>query len=157
MLMWYGEYIQIESYVRGVAEQLGTANRTQAVGILFKTRGHADARPATDTGEDADELLALVLVGKDIADDSGRRLELEQLLVDILFVNALEIALERAVADDTPGRDQRATPHGELLGVALHDLPGARIPHDEIAHVLFARRRIHRKGRANEGLPSNVI
>src|SRR2546423_15582387 len=64
-----------------IAELVVASDRAQAVLILFQPGRHADARPATDAGEDAHVLLALVLIGEDVADDSRRRLELEQLLV----------------------------------------------------------------------------
>src|SRR5690349_18438807 len=71
-----------------IPELLVATHRAQAVLILFEPGSHADARPAADPGEDAHVLLALVLIGKDVADDSRRRLELEQLLVDVVGVDA---------------------------------------------------------------------
>ncbi len=54
---------------RGLCSRPRRPNR-QA--ILGKTRSHADAGPATDAGINTHELLSAVLVGEDVADDSGR-------------------------------------------------------------------------------------
>src|SRR5436190_12825591 len=91
-----------------VAQLLVAAHGAEAVVVLFESRGHADAGPAADSREDPHVLLALVLVGKDVADDAGRRLELEQLLVDVIRVDALQVALERAEASKAALGDQQA-------------------------------------------------
>src|ERR1700693_1766098 len=62
-----------------IAELLVPAHGTEAVGVLLEPCGHADAGPAADARKDPDVLLALVLIGEDVADDARRRLELEQL------------------------------------------------------------------------------
>src|SRR5262249_35022341 len=129
----------------GVLVQLFiTTDRTQAVRVLLEARGHADAGPATDSGEHADVLLALVLIREDVADDAGRRLELVELLVDVAAIDALEVALERAVAGDATGGRQHTAPDRELFGLGLDDLARARIPLDQVAHAAMAvRRREH--------------
>src|SRR5713226_1242603 len=112
----------------GVVLQLLVASHSaQAVGVLLEARGKADAGPTADAGEHADVLLAFVLPGIHVADDAGGRLELVQLLADVVGIDALQVALERAVARDAARRDQRAAPDRELLGLRLHDLAGTRI------------------------------
>src|SRR4249920_2766648 len=84
-----------------IAELLVAAHGTEAIGVLFEPCGHADAGPAADPRKNPDVLLALVFVGEDVADDPGWRLELEQVLVDVVRVDTLEIPLQCAVARDT--------------------------------------------------------
>src|SRR3954453_11819821 len=115
----------------GVLCQLFVApDGAEAFLVLLETCCHADAGPSSDTGEHADVLLALVRIREHVADDPRRRLELEQLLVDVLLVNALQVALERAVAGKATRGVERAAPDRELLGMALHDLAGTRVPGD---------------------------
>src|SRR3954454_10322336 len=84
--------------LREVAQLLVAADSPQPLLVLLETRSHADAGPATDPREHTHVLPALVLVGEDVADDPRRRLELEQLLVHVVRVDAFQVAFERAVA-----------------------------------------------------------
>src|SRR5678815_1542253 len=93
------EYRQRAAELGVITQFLVATHGTEAVLVLLETRRHADAGPAADAREDAHVLLALVLVREHVADDAGRRLELEQVLVDVVGVDALQVALERAVAD----------------------------------------------------------
>src|ERR1700744_1131564 len=61
-----------------------------------------NARPTADAGENAYILLAVVLIGHDVADDAGRGLELVELLTG-LGVDRLQVAFERAVEHDAAG------------------------------------------------------
>src|SRR5256885_6769427 len=141
-----------------VLQLLVAAHGAQAVGVLLEARGKADASPAADAGEHADVLLALVLPGIHVADDSRGRLELVELLADVVGIDALQVALEGAVARDASGRDERPAPDRELLGLGLHDLAGAGIPDDEVAHAaVAARRREHRERRCHERLARGVL
>src|SRR5262249_26277864 len=138
-------------------ELLVATHGTEAIGVLLESCGHADTCPAADTRKYADVLLALVLIGKYVADDAGRRLKLEQLLVDVVGIDALEIAFQRTVAGDTTGRHERSAPDRKLLSLGLDDLAAARVPHDQIAHVGTAGRGKHRKRRAHIRLTRRVI
>ena len=82
-------------------------------------------------------------------------LELVELLAR-LGVDRLEVAFQRAVEDDAAGSRQSARPDRELLRIRPDDLAGLAVPGDEVAHVAVARRRIHRQGRADIGLPRGV-
>src|SRR5947208_13453487 len=146
------EYGQRTAQLGVITELFVSADRTQAFGPLLgiESRSHADAGPAADAGEHAEVLLALVLIGKNIADDARRRLELEQLLVDVVRIDALQIALKRSIARDSARRREHAAPHGELLGLRLDDLAGARVPCGARAHRVAARRRKHRQRSAHK-------
>src|SRR5688572_19817958 len=61
-----------------LGQLLVAADRAEAFGRSREPRRHADAGPAADTGVRTHVLLAFVLVGEHVADDSGRRLELPQ-------------------------------------------------------------------------------
>src|SRR6185312_10024831 len=136
---------------------LVSADGAEAGRGFSETRGHADAGPATDTGIRTDELLAAVLIRKHVADDSGGRLELEQLLA-VLRAHGLEVALERAVEHEVARGGQRTGPHGEALGLRPYDLARARIPRDEVTHAAVAvRGREHREGRADVRLTRGVL
>src|ERR1700682_6161071 len=139
------EHRQRTAQLSVIAELLVAAHGTEAVGVLLEPRGHADAGPAADARKDPDVLLALMLIGEDVADDAGRRLELEQFLVDVVRVDALEITLQCAIARDATRGHEDAAPDRELLGFGLDDLPAPRVPRHEVAHVRSARRRIHRQ------------
>src|SRR5262249_43982215 len=71
-------------------------NGAQAGGGIRQPGGKTDACPAADAGQNRDVLLATMLIGGDVADDAGRRLELVEFLAG-LGVDGLEIAFERAV------------------------------------------------------------
>src|SRR2546428_4153217 len=118
-----------------------SAHGTETVGVLLETRGKPDSGPSADAREHADVLLAFVLPGVQVADDTGGRLELVELLADVVRIDALHVTLERAVAGDAAGGDERAAPHGEFLGLGLHDLARTRIPHYEVAHAAVAAPR----------------
>src|ERR1700722_5106169 len=66
--------------LRVVGERLVGTHRAEAVGVLRETGCHADAGPSADAGENGDVLLAAMLIGHDVADDAGRRLEAIKLL-----------------------------------------------------------------------------
>src|SRR5262245_49361398 len=118
----------------GVLVQLSvSAYGAETVGVLLEAGRHADACPATDSREHADVLLALVLPGVQVADDSRGRLELVELLGDVVRIDALHVAFERPVAGHSAGGDERAAPDRELLGLGLHDLARAGVPDDEVA------------------------
>ena len=69
---------------RGVVAQRGiTAHCAQAVMRIGETSGKADPGPAAYTGQHGDVLLATVLVGHHVADDTRWRLELVQLLAGL--------------------------------------------------------------------------
>src|SRR5262245_30182741 len=143
--LWQLEYRQDAAELGEVLEILVPAHGAEPVGVLLEARGKTDSRPAADAREHADELLAVVLPGVDVADDARWCLELVQLLADVVRVDALQVALERAEAGDAASGHERAAPHGESLRLGLHDLAGARVPHDEVAHAaVAARRREHR-------------
>src|ERR1700682_1237215 len=107
------EHRQRTAQLSVIAELLVAAHGTEAVGVLLEPRGHADAGPAADARKDPDVLLALMLVGEDVADDARRRLELEQFLVDVVRVDALEITLQCAVARDITRGHEQPPPDGE--------------------------------------------
>src|SRR5437773_11313435 len=87
----------------GVLRQvLVAAHGAEAVVFLLQARSHADAGPAADARIDADVLLALVLVGEHVADDSGRCLGLEPCLVDRLRIDARPVALQRSEGGCAP-------------------------------------------------------
>src|SRR5262245_2547138 len=75
-----------------------------------------DSRPAADTRQHGNILLAIVLKGIDVADDARRSLELVKFLAR-LGIHRLEVALERAVEHDAARSCQRAGPHRELFRV----------------------------------------
>src|SRR5215471_15439577 len=69
---------------RGVVAQRGiAADGTQAVGRVGQTGREPDPGPSTDARENGDVLLAVVLVGRHVADDAGRGLELVELLAGL--------------------------------------------------------------------------
>src|SRR2546422_160178 len=111
-----------------VLQLLVAAHGAQAVGVLFQARGKADAGPTADAGEHADVLLTLVLPGIDVADDSRGRLEFVQLLADVVGIDALQVALEGAVARYVSGRDERPAraAHGRRPGGPARSRPPRR-------------------------------
>src|SRR4029078_6654001 len=99
--------------------------------------------------------LSAVLIGRDVADDAGRSLELVELLAG-LGVDGLQIAFERAVEHHAAGWREGTRPHRELLLDRPDDLAGPGVPGDEVAHVGFALRRIHRQRRPDIRLTRRV-
>src|SRR4051794_24918414 len=80
---------------RGVVAQRRVAADRAETGVGVGQAGReADAGPAADTRQHRNVLPAVVLVGRDVADDAGRSLELVELLAG-LGVDGLEIAFER--------------------------------------------------------------
>src|SRR4051812_17142455 len=73
------------------------AHGAQAILVFLETRGHADAGPAAYARKHANVLLALMGIREHVANDAGMRLELEQLLVDVLLL------VERAFQSCAPG------------------------------------------------------
>src|SRR6185436_485513 len=110
----------------------------------FQACRETDAGPAANSRINADVLLALMLIRKNVSDDAGGRLELEQFLVDVLGIDALQIAFQRAIASNYTCSRQHTAPDRELLRLGLHDLARVCIPDYKVAHVLLAGRRIHR-------------
>src|SRR5262249_34652666 len=98
-----------------------------------ETSREPDSSPAADARQDRDVLLAVMLIGRDVADDAGRRLELVEFLAR-LGVDGFEISFESAVEHDAAGCRQSARPHRERLLHRPDDLPGARVPGYEVAH-----------------------
>src|SRR4030088_1551209 len=96
-----------------------------------------------------------MLVGRDVADDAGRGLELVEFLAR-LGVDSLEIAFERSVEHHAAGGSERTRPHRELLLVGPYDLAGLAVPGDEVAHVGLAGRGIHRERGPDVGLSRGV-
>src|SRR5262249_49937431 len=72
------------------------ADGAQAGGGIRQPGGKTDPCPAADAGQNRDVLLAAMLIGRHVADDAGRRLELVEFLAR-LGVDSLEVAFERAI------------------------------------------------------------
>src|SRR5690606_37216643 len=138
-------------------EILVPAHGAQPLGLSGQPGRHAYAGPAADTRIDADVLLALILVRKHVADDSGGRLELPKLFA-VLGAHRLDIALERAVEHDVARGRERAGPYREALGPGPDDLALGRVPGDEVAHAAVAAwRRVHRESGAHVRLTGRVF
>ena len=120
------EHEQRSAERRVLGKILVAADGAEAFGVAGQTGRHADARPAADTGIRADVLLAAVLVREHVADDSGGRLELPQLLA-VLGADGLDVAFERAVEHDVARGRERAGPYREALRLRPDDL--ALSPH----------------------------
>src|SRR6185369_18053562 len=84
---------------RILRQRLVCTDRAEAGGVFGQARRHADAGPAADAGQNSDILLAVILVGVDVADDARRSLELVELLAG-LGIDRLEVAFQRAVEHD---------------------------------------------------------
>src|SRR6185436_10333737 len=113
---WQREHEQ-RATERGVLrELLVAADRAETFRGFGETRRHADAGPATDAGVHADVLLAVVLIGEDVADDSRGRLELPEFLA-VLGAHGFQITFQRAVEGDVAGSRQGTGPHGESFGL----------------------------------------
>src|SRR5262249_16207160 len=59
------------------------ADGAQAGGGIRQARGKADTCPATDARQNRDVLLAAMLIGRHVADDAGRCLELVEFLAGL--------------------------------------------------------------------------
>ena len=141
---------------RRVVVQRGVAtDRAQPGMRVGQSRREPDAGPAADAGQHRHVLLALVLIGHDVADDARRRLEPVQLLAG-LGIDRLQVAFQRAVEHHAALGRHRAGPDGELLRIGPDDLALGRIPGDEVAHVGLPGRRIHRQCRTDIGLARSV-
>src|SRR5690242_8914867 len=82
---------------RGVVAQRGVAtDGAETFGRLGQAGCEADTGPAANAGQDGNELPAAVFIGRDVADDAGRGLELVELLAR-LGVDRLEVAFQRSV------------------------------------------------------------
>src|SRR5262245_15786764 len=113
---------------RGVVAQCCIAtDGAEAFGRLGQTGRETNARPATDAREHGYVLPAAVLIGRDVADDAGRSLELVEFLAR-LGIDCLEVAFERSVEHHAAGGRECAGPHGELLFVRPDDLAGLAVP-----------------------------
>src|SRR5262245_56606128 len=117
-------------------------NGAQAGGGIRQAGGKTNACPAADAGQNRNVLLAAMLIGGDVSDDAGRRLELVEFLAR-LGVDGLEIAFECAVKHHASSRCQGTRPDRELLFDRPDDLAGLAVPGNEVAHVGLARRRVH--------------
>ena len=94
---------QLPAERRVVGERRIAADRTKTFGPFGQTGRKTDACPAADAGEHRDILLAIVLIGHDVADNAGRRLEFEEFIARC-GVNCFQIAFKRAVEDDIAGQ-----------------------------------------------------
>src|SRR5262245_65635977 len=112
-----------------VAQASVAADGAQAGGRIRETGRQTDTGPAADARKDRDVLLAVILVGRDVADDAGRSLELVELLAG-LGVDGLQIAFERAVEHHAAGSGQGTRPHRELLLDRPDDLAGPGVAGD---------------------------
>src|SRR5262249_177420 len=119
------------------------ADGAQAGGGIRQPGGKTDTGPAADAGQNRHVLLATIFIGGHVADDAGRRLELVEFLARF-GVDGFEIAFERSVEHHAAGGRQGTRPDRELLRHRPDDLAGLAVPGNEIAHVAFAGRGIHR-------------
>src|SRR5712692_4879455 len=90
------EHRQVATECGVVAERCVAADGAKTRGRIGQTGRKPDAGPAAEAGQHRHIPLAALLVGRDVADDAGRGLELVEFLAR-LGVDRLEIALERAV------------------------------------------------------------
>src|SRR5215475_10495324 len=82
---------------RGIVAQRCVATHGPETFVrLGQTGCEADACPAADAGEHCDILPAALLIGRDVADDAGRGLELVELLAR-LGIDCFEVTFERSV------------------------------------------------------------
>src|SRR5439155_9417306 len=132
-----------------------TTDGAQTFGGFRQASGKTDTSPAADAGQDRNILLATMLIGGDVSDDAGRRLELVKFFA-CLGVDGLEVAFERAVEHHAARGRQGTRPDREQLFVRPDDLAGLAVPGNEVAHVRFTRRRVHRQSRSDIGLARRV-
>src|SRR6185312_14485834 len=126
---------RVDSLFLGALCAALVSRRMPGLGVLRRqeTARQAYAGPAADTRVHGNVLLALVLVGGDVADDAGRRLELVKLLA--VLIDRLQVAFQRAVEDDIAGSGERSRPDRELLRLRPDDLALCSIPGNEVAHA----------------------
>ena len=65
----------------------------------------------------------------------GVLLAVPELPRHVAGIDALEVAVECAIAGDAAGGDERAAPDGKFLRLRLYDPACSGIPRDEAAHV----------------------
>src|SRR5262249_12947971 len=128
---------------------------TQALSGFREAGGKSDTGPSADAGQDRNVLLATILIGGHVADNAGRRLELVEFLAR-LGVDSLEIAFERTIEHHAAGGRQGTRPDRKQFFVRPDDLAGLAVPGNEVAHVRFAGRRVHRQSRPDIGLARRV-
>src|SRR5215468_12262548 len=97
-----------------VAQRCVATDGTEAGGRIGQTGCQANTRPAADARKHCDILPAALLIGRDVADDAGRSLELVEFLAR-LGVDCLEVAFERSVEHHAAGGCERARPDRELF------------------------------------------
>src|SRR5215471_17626761 len=149
------KYRELAAERRVIPQGSIAADGAQAGGGIRQAGGKADTCPATDAGQNRDVLLAAMLIGRHVADDAGRRLELVEFLAG-LGVDSLEVAFERAVEHHAASRCQRTRPDRELLFHRPDDLAGLAVPGNEVAHVGLAGRWVHRQRGPDIGLARRV-
>src|SRR5882762_111634 len=117
---------------------------------------HTSARPAADSGEHGDVLLAVgPQIGHRVADDPGGCLELPQQRAGGR-IDRLEPAFHRAVEHDAGRRRQRPAVRRQVLLHFPFRLADGGIPRDEPAAVT-ARARVHAHDRADVRLTGRVL
>src|SRR5262249_18395949 len=149
------KYRQHATELGVVGQRLVGTDRAQAGRVFGEAGREADTGPAADAGKNGNVLLAVVLIGVDVADDAGRSLEPPELLAGI-GIDRLDVAFERSVEDDVAGRGERAAPYRERLRIRPLDLAGAGIPGDEVAEGVATGGRIHAQCRTDVWLARGV-
>ena len=101
---------------RGIVAECGIATHgAQTVIRVGQTSRQTDTGPTTDTGQDADILLATLLIRHHVADDARGRFELVQFFT-CFCMNSLQIPFERSIEDNVTRCRQCTRPDRELLG-----------------------------------------
>src|SRR4029077_18717496 len=90
-----------------VAQRRITADCAKPRGRIGQARSQPDAGPAADPGQYRNILPAALLIGRDVADDARRGLELVKLLAR-LGIDRLQVAFQRAVEHHSTGGRQRS-------------------------------------------------
>mgnify|MGYP006171866891 CR=1 FL=1 len=83
-----------------------TEEQAEKQGRMVEIARDDGTRPATDAGQHGHILPAVLLIGIDVADDAGRRLELVELLAR-LGIDRLEVTFERSVEHHAAGGSER--------------------------------------------------
>src|SRR5260370_34818351 len=96
------EHRQVATECGVVAERRVTADGAETRGRIGQTGRKPDTGPAADAGQHRHILFTAMLVGRDVADDAGRGLELVEFLAR-LGVDRLELALDRPVEHHPAG------------------------------------------------------